>query len=126
MKVLLITKPTNYEQYGSRIRKQVDACSLDAFHLSDLEKAHNEHYSCLEKVRNKLDEIYIECVQITRGQLWPVFSMMPLSQLVVIGTLFASHGIYDNTPVMGFDHQLRVLGICALVTKVASTKHSQT
>ena len=111
MKVLLITKPTNYEQYGSRIRKQVDACSLDAFHLSDLEKAHNEHYSCLEKVRNKLDEISIEYVQITRGQLWPVFKYDAIITVGGDGTLLsASHGIYDNTPVIGFKSSTSSVG----------------
>ena len=103
MKVLLITKPTNYEQYGSRIRKQVDVCSLDPFHLSDLEEAHNEHYSCLDKVRNKLQEASIDFVQITRGQLWPVFKYDAIITVGGDGTLLsASHGIYDDTPVIGF------------------------
>ena len=103
MNVLLITKPTNFEQYGDRIKEQVVSHSLDQHHLSDLELAHKEHYSCLDRVRNKLQSEGIQFTQISRGELWPNTKLDAVFTVGGDGTLlFASHGIYDSTPLIGF------------------------
>ena len=76
--------------------------SLAQHHLSDLEAAHREHYSCLDKVRNKLQAEGIQFTQISE-ELWP---RMHLDAVITVGgdgtLLSASHGVYDETPVIGF------------------------
>ena len=103
MKVLLITKPTNYEQYGSGIKRHIDTRSLESHHLRPLQEAHDEHYRCLDKVRRKLTDESIQFTQITRGELWPVYKFDAIITVGGDGTLLsASHGVYDDTPVVGF------------------------
>lgn len=102
MTILVIRKPTNLEQHGEVVRRQVKTGKLDDSHFELLRSSHDEHYRCLEKVRETLSKLSMPTVEIKRGDMRPAGNFEAIVSVGGDGTLLsASHSIESDTPVIG-------------------------
>ena len=103
MKVLVVRKPTNFEQHGTVVEDQVNKGYLDAGSLEFLRKAHDEHYQCLSRFRDLLEANNISFVEICRGDPWPnLDDITAIASVGGDGTLLsASHHVETDLPVVG-------------------------
>ncbi len=102
MTVLVIRKPTNLEQHGEVVRRQVETGGLGDSHYELLRSSHGEHYRCLEKVRKSLKSLSIAAVEIKRGDMRPSGKFHAIISVGGDGTLLSSsHSIEGDTPVIG-------------------------
>ena len=103
MTVLVIRKPTNLEQHGDLVRSQAASGGLGSSQLDLLTLAHEQHYKCVEKVREELRTLSIPYVEIQRGDVRPAGEYEAIISVGGDGTLLsASHSIEDRTPIIGF------------------------
>ena len=103
MTVLVIRKPTNLEQHGELVRSQAASGGLDSSQIDILSESHDEHYECVEAVRQQLSELEIPFVEMQRGDVRPSGKFDAIISVGGDGTLLsASHSIEDKTPVIGF------------------------
>lgn len=102
MTVLVIRKPTNLEQHGEVVKSQVESGGLAETHMERLQKAHDEHYLCFEKVRKALRTHNIPSIEIKRGDMRPAGNFSAVISVGGDGTLLsASHAIEGKTPIIG-------------------------
>lgn len=101
MNILLIRKPTNLEQHGEDIRRQLGRTSQ---HIDLLTESHDEHYRCLEEVRQQLVEHGISFTEISRSENQPSEQFSAVITVGGDGTLLTASHYLD-------DHPLPVIGI---------------
>lgn len=116
MKALIITKPTNLEQHGEVVKAQIKRQQLEVLHLEDLEQAHDEHYVCMETVKDKLVKAGIDFEVLSRSDVWD--ESLEYDVVVSVGgdgtLLSASHWIENTTPVIGIRSSRSSVGyLCA-------------
>ena len=116
MHVLVITKPTNFEQHGEVVRSQIERGYLPESQLRELEEAHREHYESLSCVESCLKESGVLYDKISRGEKWQRGACYDF--VVSVGgdgtLLSASHRILDETPVIGVRSSQSSVGyLCA-------------
>lgn len=70
MKVLIVTKTTNYELHGQVIGENIRQGRVSSDALSRLVFAHDEHYATLEKLKEQLEKFGIAYEQISRDSSW--------------------------------------------------------
>ena len=116
MKVLIVRKPTNFEQHGTVVEAQVKKGYLDAGSIDFLRKAHDEHYQCLASFRDLLDANDISFVEISRGDSWPALDdITAIASVGGDGTLLsASHYVETDLPIVGIRSSSSSVGyLCA-------------
>jgi NAD+ kinase len=106
MNVLLVTKPTNWEQFGKAASQQEGLLRFKFLEesIDTIQQAHKEHYQCLEKTQSIMDELGINYTMIGRAENWP--KNFAFDAIVTIGgdgtLLTASHNVGSSTiPVLG-------------------------
>ncbi|MFW7379701.1 MAG: NAD(+)/NADH kinase [Oligoflexus sp.] len=101
MNILLIRKPTNLEQHGDDIRRLL---GHESKHIDQLTQAHEEHYRCLEVVRQQLANHDISYTEISRSENQPGEQFAAVITVGGDGTLLTASHYLD-------DHPLPVIGI---------------
>jgi NAD+ kinase len=106
MNVLVVTKLTNWEQFGEAAARQKDVARFHHLEkdLEDLKQAHREHYESLEHVENVLKKHKVSFTLIRRSDNWPVGS--PFDAVITVGgdgtLLTASHNLLSpDIPIIG-------------------------
>ncbi|MGE0173658.1 MAG: NAD(+)/NADH kinase [Oligoflexales bacterium] len=106
MNVLVVTKLTNWEQFGEAAARQKDVARFH--HLEKdfevLKGAHVEHYEALELVENVLKKHRVSFTLIRRSDNWPIG--VPFDAVITVGgdgtLLTASHNLLSpETPIIG-------------------------
>jgi NAD+ kinase len=106
MKVLIVTKTTNYELHGQVIGENIKQGRVSSDALSRLVLAHDEHYATLEKLKEQLDDYDIDYEEISRDSDWRWDGTSGLWDAVLSvggdGTLLAaSHNILQPGRLIG-------------------------
>lgn len=70
MRILIVSKTTNYELHGQVIEENVNQGRVSSDALSRLVVAHDEHYQCLELLKTKLDVRGISYDLVSRDDKW--------------------------------------------------------
>ena len=104
MRVLIVSKTTNLELYGERIRKHTRTGTVDENHLRSLKKSHDSHYRSREALFKALKTYDIRYEEVGRGLYWP--DLAHVDWVVTLGgdgtILEASHHIHnDKIPILG-------------------------
>ncbi|SMF32117.1 NAD(+)/NADH kinase [Pseudobacteriovorax antillogorgiicola] len=115
MTVLVIRKPTNLEQHGDVVQSQAESGGLGNAQIKILRESHDEHYECLDRVRQKLQELAIPMMEIQRGDMRPDGNFRAIISVGGDGTLLsASHAVETDTPVIGIRSSKSSVGyLCA-------------
>ena len=117
MEVLIVTKPTNFEQYGDLVRSMLRRGPSHSDLLAELEQAHREHYSCLNSLKSELDAAGIHYDEVARSSL-PELTK-PYAGVFTVGgdgtLLSASRLVKDRSPVIGVRSSTASVGfLCAI------------
>ena len=117
MKILIVSKTTNYELYGSTINQRVKDGLIEQDYLDRTIAAHKDHHKTLNLLRNKLNQYKLPFYEIGRGLFWSQ-SEKPKCILTVGGdgtVLATSHYISDTTiPLIGIRSSHHSIGrLCA-------------
>jgi NAD+ kinase len=117
MHALIITKPSNLEQHGAMVHRQIAKGFIMPSYLELLERSHEEHYQCLANLRNALQREKITFSELSRTQ--PIENIDHYDAVFAIGgdgtSLFASHHICnDQLPLIGLKSSSTSVGhLCA-------------
>lgn len=102
MTVLVVSKPTNLEQHGELVRSQAMTGKLGSGHIDILSESHDQHYRCLNKVRECLTSLGMSFVEMQRGDMRPSGVFDLVVSVGGDGTLLsASHSVNGETPMIG-------------------------
>ncbi len=71
MKVIIVTKPTNYEMHGETLKAQTRRGHLPEKDLEELREAHDEHHRSADLLRSILKDYGISYMEIFRESRWP-------------------------------------------------------
>lgn len=112
MKVLIVTKTTNYELHGQVIGASVKQGRVSSDALSRLVFAHDEHYATLEQLKEQLSHKDIGYEQISRDSSWRWDGSY--HAVITVGgdgtLLAASHSILDSGRLIGVRSSLSSVG----------------
>lgn len=111
---LIIRKATKLEQHQD-LQKQSLVVATDPQYLASVTKAHHEHYSCLETLRQSLTRLGVKFQEASLGEDWSKAKFDLVITLGGDGTLIAgSYGIHDETPLIGIRSSSASVGfLCA-------------
>ena len=105
--MLLVSKTTNLERHGREVSRRVDYGYVPELHMQRLQQAHDDHYLCLNAIRNKLTENAIDFEEVVRGRFWPDLKTIDL--IITVGgdgtILEASHHVLEPS--------IHILGVCS-------------
>lgn len=71
MKVIVVTKPTNYEMHGETLKAQTRRGHIPEQDLDSLREAHDEHHRSADLLRQTLKNYGISYLEIFRESRWP-------------------------------------------------------
>lgn len=106
MKVLIVTKTTNFELHGQVIGENIKRGRVSSDALSRLVLAHDEHYATLTKLQELLDAHGISFELTTRDSVWSWSdNSSDLDAVISVGgdgtLLAASHRILHKGRLLG-------------------------
>ncbi len=113
--VLIIRKSTNLEQYHQLYAQKLMPAKPEARYFEFLNRAHAEHYACLDKLKTTLQSLGVKITEASRTDEWPRGPFDFILAFGGDGTLItASYGIQDATPLIGIRSSSASVGfLCA-------------
>ena len=98
MRVLVVSKTTNLDLFGEKVRKQVSAGLLGEDHLIRLEAAHSDHVQTRSLLLEELARGGVDVTEVDRGKFWPPLDGFDL--IITLGgdgtVLEASHHVLEE------------------------------
>ena len=82
MEVLVVSKKTNLELHGEKIRKNVLHQAVAKNYLEALKHEHREHYHNLDRLFVLLKDYKIPYAKVNRGLFWP-----DMNKMTVVGNM---------------------------------------
>ncbi len=113
--VLIIRKSTNLEQYHQLFAQKLMPAKPETRYFDFLNRAHSEHYACLDKLKTCLQSLGFSIAEASRTDEWPMGKFDYVIAFGGDGTLLtASYGIQDETPLIGVRSSTASVGfLCA-------------
>lgn len=71
MRLLVVTKTTNFELHGERVRSSVAKGKLRKQHIERLQASHLEHFETLDLVKSLLNKFKVDYEILQRAVDWP-------------------------------------------------------
>ncbi len=113
-RALIIRKPTNLEQH-QLLQQQSLVAATEPAYQQQINRAHQEHYACLDTLKTSLRRLGIQSEETSRGEDWPKGPFDLVIALGGDGTLMtASYSIHGSTPLIGIRSSSASVGyLCA-------------
>lgn len=103
MRVLIVTKTTNYELHGPAVEARVQAGRVSPDALARLMKAHSEHYATLSRLKDAMEKAKVDYDLVSRED--DGGRGIKYEAVLTVGgdgtLLSASHHIADGMPIYG-------------------------
>ncbi len=112
---LILRKPTNLEQHLALQAQSLLPQAIEPSYLAFITQADQEHYSCLDVLKQSLKLLNVDFDEAQRGEPWPKKDFDFIIALGGDGTLItASYGVHGDTPIIGIKSSSASVGyLCA-------------